>query len=318
MIKSVKLSKPVLLSIIIVNYKTPELTLRCITSILDSILSSEFEIIVVDNCSEDDSEKIIVSQFPEITWINNLSNTGFGRANNIGAKCAKGKYLLFLNSDMLVLDNTISNTLDYIERYSDIGVLGCKLLNEDGSVQKSIYYYVGDYMGVLKNNLVIDYFCKPKPTKIKAVMGAFMLIQKKVFDSVDGFDPDFFMYAEELDLCRRIERKGFQIHYLETAIAIHKHGGSSEGVDWAQKQNYLSNALLYLKVKGIGGYFLYHFLYHFNFITNMFLLWKMNKNYRKDFWTDQKMYFSNYVYYIKIPFLYSTLLGNGKRILKRT
>lgn len=305
------------LSIIIVNYKTPELTIRCITSIYDSITFSDFEIIVVDNCSIDDSEKQVVTQFPNVIWINNSENSGFGRANNIGVTRAKGHCLLFLNSDMLVLKNTISTCLDYIKSNSNIGVLGCKLLNEDGTLQKSIYHYVGDYMGVLQNNLVVDYLLKPKPIKIKAVMGAFMLIPKSVFNELNGFDPDFFMYAEELDLCRRIERKGYQIHYLETAIAIHKHGGSSEGVDWAQKQNYLSNALLYLKVKGIGGYFLYHIFTLLTFTTNIFLLWKMNKNYRKDFWEDQKKYFSNYVNYFKIPFMYSKSMGNGKRILKR-
>ena len=146
------------LSIIIVNYKTSELTLRCITSILDSILSCPIEIIVVDNYSEDNSEKTITSQFPNIIWINNIQNEGFGRANNIGAKKAKGKFLLFLNSDMLLLNNTISNTLDYIEKNSSIGVLGCKLLNEDMTLQKSTYFYVGDYMGILQNNLLVDYF----------------------------------------------------------------------------------------------------------------------------------------------------------------
>lgn len=305
------------LSIIIVNYKTPELTIRCIASIYDTITIKEFEIVVIDNCSMDDSEKQITSQFPNIIWINNSENSGFGRANNIGVKKAKGEYLLFLNSDMLVLKNTINTCLDYIKSNSNIGVLGCKLLNEDGTLQKSIYHYVGDYMGVLQNNLIVDYFLKPKPIKIKAVMGAFMLIPKSVFNELNGFDPDFFMYAEELDLCRRIGSNGYQIHYLETAIAIHKHGGSSADSDWSQKQNYLSNALLYLKVKGTMGYIFYHFLYHCTFITNVLLLWKMNKIYRVDFLEDQKMYFANYVNYIKIPFLYSTLFGNGKRILKR-
>lgn len=305
------------LSIIIVNYKTPELTLRCINSILDSILSCPIEIIVVDNYSEDNSEKTITSQFPNIIWINNIQNEGFGRANNIGAKKAKGKFLLFLNSDMLLLNNTISNTLDYIEKNSSIGVLGCKLLNEDMTLQKSTYFYVGDYMGILQNNLLVDYFYKTKPKKIKAVMGAFMIIPKEVFDSVNGFDPDFFMYAEELDLCSRIESENYKIVYYDKITAIHKHGGSSNGSDWTYKQNYLSNALLYLKVKGIKGYFIYHFLMNVNLYTNMLLIWKMDRNYRKDFWQHQNYYFSNFVNYLKIPFLYSKSMGNGKRLLKR-
>jgi GT2 family glycosyltransferase len=305
------------LSIIIVNYKTPELTKRCIESILDTTQKEKPEILVVDNCSADNSEQLITSKFPKVIWINNKENSGFGRGNNMGAEQAKGDYLLFINSDIVVLENTITNCLNYIKANSDVGVLGCKLINEDGTFQKSIYHYAGDYMGVLKNNLIIDYVFKPKPGKIKAVMGAFMLIPKKKFDDVRGFDPDFFMYAEELDLCRRIEKEGFRIDYLDTAIAIHKHGGSSKSGDWAHKQNYLSNALLYLKVKGATGYFIYHLISLASFISNMLLLWKMDKIYRKDFWQDQKSYFSNFGNYVKIPFLYSKSPGNGKRLLKR-
>ncbi len=306
-----------LLSIIIVNYKTPDLTYQCINSIYKADIPEEVEIILVDNCSEDGSELQITKKFQDVIWINNPVNAGFGRGNNLGVSHANGKYILFLNSDILLEEDTVKVCLNYMENNPKIGVLGCKLLNEDGSLQKSVYHYVGDYMGVLRNNLLVDFIFKPKALKIKAVMGSFMLIPKNIFNEVGGFDPDFFMYAEELDLCRRIEQKGHKIHYLETVSATHKHGGSSEGSDWSHKQNYLSNALLYLKVRGVMGYFIYHILSAGTFITNLLLLWKMDKNYRKDFWQDQKKYFSNYWNYIKIPFLYSKSMGDGKKILKR-
>lgn len=305
------------LSVIIVNYKTPELTRRCIESIF-AVHREGVEVIVVDNHSQDNSKALVTSLFPEVVWIDNPENDGFGRANNFGASQAKGEYLLLLNSDMLLLEDTVGKCLSYMESHPETGALGCKLLNEDGSFQKSAYHYVGDYMGVLKNNLIVDYIFKPVPGKIKAVMGAFMLIPKKVFDEVKGFDPDFFMYAEELDLCRRIEAKGYKIVYFEEATAIHKHGGSSEGSDWSHRQNWLSNALLYLKVRGYGGYVLYHFLYFFTFITNLLLLWKMDQPYRKGFWNEKRWYFSNFWLYFSIPFLFKKSFGNGKRILRRT
>lgn len=310
------MSEHVILSVIIVNYKTPDLVIRCINSIYKTFSLNSLEIIVIDNCSGDDSENKTCTLFPKIIWINNNSNEGFGRANNLGASKAKADFLLFLNSDMIVLDDTINDCLRHIQEESNIGVLGCKLMNEDGSHQKSIYHYVGDYMGVLQTNLIVDYFYKSKAKEIKAVMGAFMLIPKKVFDEAKGFDPDFFMYAEELDLCRRIKKLGYKITYTEKAIAIHKHGGSSEGSNWSFRQNFLSNALLYLKVRGYVGYFIYHFLMTSTFLMNLALLWKMNKKYRIDFWKIHSYYFSNFVNYIKIPFLYSKLIGNGKRILK--
>ncbi len=264
----------------------------------------------------DNSKNQITTLFQNVIWIANLQNEGFGRANNLGASMAKGEYLLFLNSDMFLLENTITICLDYLKVNTAIGVLGCKLLNEDGTPQKSVYHYIGDYMGTLKNNLLIDYIFRPKQKKIKGVMGAFMIISKKVFTQVNGFDPDFFMYAEELDLCRRVENAGFKIEYLETATAIHKHGGSLTNTNTGLKQRYLSNALLEFKVKGILGYIIFHFLCYFNFITNLLLLWKTDKDYRKDFFLNQKMYFSNFIGYIKIPFLYSTTMGKGKRILR--
>ena len=144
-----------------------------------------------------------------------------------------------------------------------------------------------------------------------------MLIPKHVFNEVGGFDPDFFMYAEELDLCRRIEQKGFQIYYLETVAAIHKHGGSSKGTNWSHKQNYLSNALLYLKTHGVLGYFIYLMLSVGTFITNVCLLWKMDKFYRKTFWKTEIYFYSNSFYYLIIPFLFSRKKGKGKRLLKR-
>lgn len=306
------------LSIIIVNYKTPDLVLSCLQSLKATIPDNlNYEIIVVDNHSQDNSEQRVKGHFSAVVWINNGSNDGFGRANNMGISVAQGEYILLLNSDVIVLPDTIQKSLEYIKARKNIGALGCKLLNEDGSLQNSVYYYIGDFMGVLQNNLLVDYFFKPKKLVIKAVMGAYMLIRKDVMLNAGQFDPDFFMYAEELDLCRRISSLGYAIFYYDDVKAIHKHGASSGVSSWSAKQNYLSNALLYLKVRGVAGYFLYHLCIYFNFITNMALIWKMDKNYRRDFWQDQKFYFSNFFIYFKIPFLYSKSIGNGKRILKR-
>lgn len=305
------------LSIIIINYKTPTLTKRCIESIFKFKGEIDLEIIVVDNDSKDNSKEVVLNSFPEVIWINNLTNEGFGRANNLGVSHAKGEYLLLLNSDCILLSNTLEKCLSRAISISDLGVLGCKLINEDGSPQKSIYYYIGDYIGILKNNLLYDYFFRPNPTEIKALMGAFMLIPRKVFEAAKGFDPDFFMYAEEIELCNRIKQLGYKIIYYEEAITVHKHGGSSEGSTWSVKQNYLSTALLFLKTRGLKGYFVYHILYIVTFLTNFLLLWKTDINYRNEFYISSQNYFSNLTYYIKIPFLYSKSKGNGKRILRR-
>lgn len=304
------------LSIIIVHYKTFELTQRCIQSIFETTKSVDFEIIVVDNDSNDGAGEKITTSFPSVKWIYNSTNEGFGRANNLGAKEAKGKYLLFMNSDMLIPENTINNCLIFMVENPNIGVLGPKLLNEDGSFQKSTYNYIGDHQEILKNNLLLDKLMNFKTPSLKAVMGSFMIIPNHVFKEVNGFDPDFFMYCEELELCSRINKKGYQIVYFDEEYAIHKHGGSSTASNWVVKQTILSRSLLVLKQKGLGGYLLSHIFYHFNFCTNFFLMWLIDKPYRKGFWSSGKCYFSNWLTYWRIPFTFTPQFGKGNKLLK--
>jgi GT2 family glycosyltransferase len=304
------------LSIIIINYRTPKLTVRCIESIA-SISSLNFEIIVIDNHSEDNSIPFIRSKFQTINIIENNENEGFGRANNLGATIAKGQNLLFLNSDMLLKNGTIEYCVNYLKTNSQIGVMGCQLRNEDGSIQKSTYTNVGKLKSILFRSVLISYFFREGKSEIEGVMGAFFLIPAKVFHEVNGFDSDFFMYGEELELCRRISKKGYSIVSTTAVEAIHKHGGSSNGSDWGSKQNWLSTALLFYKINGLGGYFLYHFFQIAVFLMNFSVLWKMNRNYRKGFWEECYYYFSNAGYYLMIPFKYSKKQNSGKTFLLR-
>ena len=303
------------LSIIIVNFKTSDLVISCLKSIFNNDLSVPFEVIIIDNFSQDNISETLKKEFPSVNLIFNNKNEGFGRANNLGFFFSKGKYILFLNPDMIILPGTIEACLNEIERNNYIGVLGCKLINEDGSFQKSTYT-IARFRDLLDLNLVFNYFIKAAKPKVEAVQGSFMLIPRKVLDEVGGFDPDFFMYSEELELCHRIAKKGYKIHYFEQVAAIHKHGGSITNKAWGWKQRYLSNALLYYKVRGFLGYFLYHFLFLLNTANNFFAMWLLDKSYRDDYWKIQKAYFSNFGHYLKIPFLYGRKPGNGKRMLR--
>lgn len=304
------------LSIIIVNFKTPDLLVRCIQSVIDTLNNISYEIIVVDNASNDDSESIVKKIFNNVVWINKKKNDGFGRANNEGIKISKGEMLLLLNSDIVVCENTIENCLKIIEVNKKIGALGCKLLNEDGSIQKSTFS-IASMTQILDLNLVFNKCIKLKVENEKSIMGSFMLMPKRVLDDCGSFDSDFFMYSEELDLCNRIIKNGYDVVYYDKAEAFHKHGGSVSDKTWANRQRYLSNALLYYKVRGIGGYVLYHFLFIFNTMTNFTAMWLLDKGYRDDYFRTQKAYFSNFLLYLTIPLLYKRKLGDGKRLLRR-
>lgn len=303
------------LSIIIVHYKTPALLLHCLECVTTTIGKIDHEIIVVDNHSEDNSELLIVKQFPATIWLQLASNEGFGRANNAGFKIANGEYLLLLNADAFVLANSISKSLNRIEQDPKIGILGCMLLNEDGSTQKSTYSYFADYADILKENLLLSRLIAFNRSKVKGLMGAFILIPKAKFQTIGGFDEDFFMYFEELDLCRRMTEEGYKLEYFQEAKVIHAQGGSTGNGRWAGKQAFLSHALLYYKMKGFMGYMLFHLLFIVNAAVNFLFLWRMNARYRANFYLNNTCYFSNYPRYFSIPFRFKRQPSSSANML---
>jgi GT2 family glycosyltransferase len=306
------------LSIIIVNYKTPLLTERCIESIYSTIHKEiSFEIIVIDNYSEDDSEKIVMKKHPEIKWINNSTNEGFGRANNIGIRNSKGNYVLLLNSDILLNNNAIERSLKAISTNNHIGVFGCQPLNSDGSLQ-TFTSTIASFRKLMDQNILLNYLFPAKHIKNTAIMGSFMLFPKTVLDACGYFDPDFFMYSEEIDLCHRIKKNGFQIVFDHTITVNHDNGGSTPDRTWANRQSYLSSALLFYKIHGFSGYILYHFIMAMNYFMNFFFLWKFNRKFRIDYKVDLVNYLSVYSQYFKIPFIFSRKMGNGENLLKYT
>lgn len=306
-----------MLSIIIVNYKTPDLTFRCLESLYQAIKDVSFEVIIVDNNSQDDSKQKILQQFENVIWIQNSYNAGFGRANNVGVKQAKGEYILLLNSDILLLENQkLEDCIQLFENNPDIGVVGCELLNEDGSVQKSTYYDVATIRYLLSYNILWYKLFKPNPKSLDAVMGSFMMFRKRDFDVLRGFDEDFFMYAEELELCHRLKKINKEIIFFDAYTAIHKHGGSSTGSNWSERQNMLSTALLYFKVRGFFGYLLYHCIFFVNILTNMLFRYTLTAEMKKSYGKIYTSYFYSFWSYFKIPFYFFLIKREKRTFLK--
>lgn len=306
------------LSIIIVNYKTPNLTTRCIESIYATTRCS-FEIIVVDNASGDDSKERICAAFPKVIWVQNKVNEGFGRANNLGVQYAKGKYILLLNSDMVVQKNTIDFCLEQIKKDNSIAAYTCKLTNADGTNQRNAYYDIVSIRKILNNSILfVKIFgeIKSKPNEgVKAIMGAFMLIPKAAFDDVHGFDPDFFMYSEELDLCRRLSSMGYTFGCTDSVYAVHKHEGSSSDKLKTYRQRLLSESLLVYKMRGCLFYVLYHFVSFMAIVTNLIIAVFVHK-YMPTAKLANKAYFKNLGQYFTIPCLYKRSIGDGRLLLK--
>ena len=225
------------LSIIIVNYKTEAVTLKCLKSVFDADYQNyTVEVIVVDNASGDGSAEAIKSAYPQINLIINDANLGFSKANNIGIRAAKGDYVLLLNSDTEVRSDTISRCLDYIKRNPDIGALGCKVLLSDGSIDPACKRSFPTPLSGVFHTLKLDrkfpnskvfgaydltYLDENKIYSLHCITGAFMMVPMNVINAVGMLDEDYFMYGEDIDWCYRVKQAGYKVVYYPKAEITH-------------------------------------------------------------------------------------------------
>lgn len=220
-------------SIIIVNYNTKYLLADCLATVFEKTKDVAYEVIVVDNASTDGSEEYITKRFPNIKWINSGENLGFGKANNLGAKYASGKYLFLLNSDTLLLNNAIRIFFDYAEshQHEGIGTLGSWLLDKNEKPNNSfgffpcakneICYLLGKYQLPSLKDITEE-------KEVDYITGADLFIEKRFFEGLDGFDKNIFMYYEETDLQYRLARRGLSRKIIPGPRIIHLEGGSFE------------------------------------------------------------------------------------------
>jgi len=232
------------LSIIILNYKTKNMLKQCLKNIVNLSLPIKYEIIVVDNNSQDGTEQMMREEFPIFKFIQTGENRGMGAGNNIGINAAKGEYVLILNADVVVLKNSIENLLNFINSNPKIGCVAPKLLNPNKTYQQSRYRFPKFYLpafirtdlGKVAHKKLNKYFMNDisidLPHKIGWARGSTLLIRKNVLDNINGFDERFFMYMEDVDLCRRIWQAGHEIWYVPTSQMIHYYFRESGGSVW--------------------------------------------------------------------------------------
>ena len=234
------------LSIVIVNWNSIEFTKDCLASIEATIARLDYEIIVVDNASEPAACLELSRRFSRTRVICSQSNVGFARASNLGATHSSGKNILFLNPDTLILGHAIQKLVCKLECDSAIGAVGAKLLNKDRTVQLSC---VRPFPTIFNQLFAIDYLKRRTPRlpvwgtkallpenvdachEVDALSGACILVRRSAFEAVRGFCTDFFMYAEDTDLCYRIRRDGWAVLYVGEAEVVHLGGQSSEKTD---------------------------------------------------------------------------------------
>lgn len=220
-------------SIIIVSYNGRKLIHQCIQSVIANTKNVDYEIIIVDNASSDDSKKYVTLNFPEVRWIQSPQNLGFGKANNLGVKHAIGKYIFFLNPDTIIKNNAIAFFIDFLSRQNDekIGIIGGYLLDNDNKLNS----YAGDiitcidpikdlFKGIFKN--IFSKTTNPNIIEsVGYVCGADLFMTKSLFNEIGGFDENFFMYCEEVDLQKRILETGRKNLIIPGPQIIHLEGG---------------------------------------------------------------------------------------------
>lgn len=228
-------------TIIIVNYNTIKLTIDAINSIREKTSGIKYEVIVVDNNSSDDSANILKDLYQdEVICISLPENVGFGRANNEGFKIGKGRNILFLNPDVKLINNAILILSEYLDAHPNVGACGGNLFNEElqpahsyRKIFPSIISELNDLLYQFPERVLYgkgrEHNASPNPQNVAYITGADLMIRKTVLEKVGCFDPAFFMYYEETELCRRIYRNGYRVVCVPQSQIQHLEGKSFDG-----------------------------------------------------------------------------------------
>jgi len=229
-------------SIIYVNWNSEDYIKESIESVYEHTHGLQFEIIVVDNASPRGNVDILKKQFPQITLIKSAKNLGFAGANNVGFRSSSGETILFLNPDTKLVNPAINVMLRHLRELPDAGIVGCKLLNTDLSLQTSCIQTFPTILNQVLDTEVLRtrwphnplwgigplYAESVEPARVEVVSGACLMIKRAAFERVSMFSEDYFMYAEDLDLCYKVAHAGYRIYYAGEGRVIHYGGKSSE------------------------------------------------------------------------------------------
>ena len=230
------------LSIIIVNYNSKLLLEQCLISVKKAMTGIDTEIIVIDNNSTDGSKEYLPAKFNDVRFIFNSENMGFAKACNMGFRNSSGKYILFLNPDTILAITSLTECISFFQTHHDAGAVGVRMLDGKGRFLReskrgeptpatSFYKLFGLASLFPASGTFAKYYQGHLPEKennpVEVLSGAFMMIRREVFEKVNGFDEDFFMYGEDIDLSIRVTRSGYNNYYLGSTSITHLKGGST-------------------------------------------------------------------------------------------
>ena len=228
-------------SIIIVNWNTKDFLQECLHSVFETTHEVTFEVIVVDNGSCDGSLEMVTENYPYVKLIQTGSNLGFAKANNVGIKNSKGRHICLVNSDVVIREGCIDKMYMYIQQHPPIGILGPRILNPDLTLQSSCRGNLSLWntfcrslaldtifpRSTLFGGLLMNYWPHDTIRRVDAILGCFWMVRREALNQVGLLDEQFFMYAEDIDWCKRFWKTGWEVVFFPYAEAIHYGGGSS-------------------------------------------------------------------------------------------
>ena len=273
------------ISIIIVNYNVKEFVKNLLFSLQKALENYSSEIIIIDNASSDGSVEDIQEKFPYVEVIANRENVGFGKANNQGLEISEGKYIVLLNPDTIVREDTFSKLIEFIETNKEVGMTTCKVLNPDGTLQLACRRsFPGPWTSFTKitglSNLFpksklfsrynLTYLDENKSNEVDAISGSFMMFTREVYKKVGGFDPQFFMYGEDLDLCYRVQSAGYKVFYTPATEIIHYKGESTKRSSIDETKIFYNAMHLFVK-KHLSSSFLVEIILRFAIMVRRFV-----------------------------------------------
>ena len=221
-------------SVVVINWNTRDMTLDCLASVFEHTRDVSVEVIVVDNASTDGSAQAIAQRFPQVTLIANRENRGFAAANNQAMRQARGRYWLLLNSDTLVLDAVIAASARYLDEHADVGAMGCRVLNDDRTVQLTCSRYptLANLLlltsGLWKLNrprwlgrYAYKHWQRDSERDVDTVSGCYLMARRQACEQVGLFDEAFFFFGEETDWCRRFREAGWRVAFSPVGEIVH-------------------------------------------------------------------------------------------------
>jgi len=244
------------LSIIIVSWNVCDKLRDNLKSIYANTQNINFEVFVVDNNSKDKTVEMVKKEFPQVKLIANTENLGFAKANNQAIKQAKGKYILLLNPDMRVLEGTLENMVDWMDKNTHTSIAGCKLINEQDKILPHVRAFptIWDQLAIvlklphifpqILNQYLMKNFDYSKEAEVDSIRGSFFMIRREIIDKIGLLDERYFIWFEEVDYCKQAKKAGFKIMYTPITKCIDYIGQSFKQVKRGKTQIYFRNSML--------------------------------------------------------------------------